>query len=120
MIRSVRRLAALALLSICSLSLAACAVRARTPAVPAKAIPPGPAQVEHGRLQVIGRNLCSGEGKPVQLRGMSTMGLQWQGEVVNDRALAALAEDWKADVVRLALYVGEGGYASHPDLKPGA
>jgi endoglucanase len=48
---------------------------------------------------------------------MSTMGLQWHGEVVNDKAFAALAKDWKADVVRLALYVGEGGYADHPELK---
>jgi len=45
------------------------------------------------------------------------MGLQWMGEVVNDAAFAALAKDWKADVVRLAMYVGEGGYAVHPEIK---
>jgi endoglucanase len=72
---------------------------------------------KYGRLQVVGGKLCDGAGNPVQLRGMSTHGLQWYGEIVNDRAFAALAKDWKADVVRLALYVGEGGYASHPELK---
>ena len=76
-----------------------------------------PLPPKYGRLKVIGKHLCDSNGKPVQLRGMSTMGLQWHGDIVNDRAFAALAKDWKADVVRLALYVGEGGYAAHPELK---
>lgn len=70
----------------------------------------GALSVKEGRL--VGRG-----GKPVQLRGMSTMGLQWYGEIVNDEAFKALALDWKADVIRLALYVGEGGYAKRPSLK---
>ena len=45
------------------------------------------------------------------------MGLQWYGEVVNAKAFTALAKDWQADVVRLALYVGDGGYGKHPELK---
>ena len=73
--------------------------------------------VKHGKLQVVGGHLCDSAGAPVQLKGMSTMGLQWHGEIVNDKAFLALAKDWKADVVRLALYVGEGGYAAHPELK---
>ena len=73
--------------------------------------------VKHGKLQVVGGHICDSAGQPVQLRGMSTMGLQWHGEIVNDKAFAALAKDWNADVVRLALYVGEGGYAAHPELK---
>jgi endoglucanase len=36
--------------------------------------------------------------------------------VVNDKAFAALAKDWKADVVRLPLYIGEDGYSAHPEL----
>jgi endoglucanase len=80
--------------------------------LPSKPIPP-----KYGKLQVIGTHLCDSAGKPVQLHGMSTMGLQWYGGIVNDAAFAALARDWKAEVVRLAMYVGEGGYASHPELK---
>jgi len=76
-----------------------------------------PVPTKHGKLQVIGTHLCDSAGNPVQLRGMSTMGLQWEGGIVNDAAFAALAKDWKADVVRLAMYVGEGGYATHPELK---
>jgi endoglucanase len=79
---------------------------------PTKPIPP-----KYGKLQVIGTHLCDSAGNPVQLRGMSTMGLQWYGAIVNDAAFATLARDWNAEVVRLAMYVGEGGYASHPELK---
>ena len=39
------------------------------------------------------------------------------GGVVNERAFTALVKDWGIDVVRLALHVGEGGYASDPSLK---
>jgi endoglucanase len=92
-----------------------CASAQRPSVLPVPAGPP-PAP-KYGRLQVIGTHLCGADGKPVQLRGMSTMGLHWYGEVVNSAAFTALAKDWKADVVRLALYVGEGGYAAHPDLK---
>ncbi|MFW5972129.1 MAG: carbohydrate-binding domain-containing protein [Bacillota bacterium] len=54
-------------------------------------------------------------GDPIQLRGMSTHGLQWFPEILNDNAFAALSNDWGANVVRLAMYVGENGYASDPD-----
>jgi endoglucanase len=91
---------------------------ASTPRAPAVAVSSGPPPaLKYGRLQVIGTQLCGADGKPIQLRGMSTMGLHWFGEAVNAAAFTALAKDWKADVVRLALYVGEGGYATHPDLK---
>ena len=86
-------------------------------AVPLAAAVAANLPAKYGRLQVVGNKLCDSAGNPVQLRGMSTHGLQWYGEIVNDRAFAALARDWKADVIRLAFYVGEGGYASHPELK---
>lgn len=100
---------------VCGLALLGCASTARGP-VPA-AVVQAPLPARYGKLQVVGTHLCDSSGKPVQLRGMSTMGLQWTGEIVNDAAFAALAKDWKADVVRLAMYVGEGGYAAHPELK---
>jgi len=96
-------------------ALLGCASSARGPAPATVAQAPLPAKF--GKLQVVGTHLCDSSGKPVQLRGMSTMGLQWNGEIVNEAAFAALAKDWKADVVRLAMYVGEGGYAAHPELK---
>lgn len=60
--------------------------------------------------------LCDAGGNPVQLKGMSTFGLQWdEGSwILNEKAFDALAYDWKCDIIRLAMYVQEDGYASHP------
>lgn len=71
-----------------------------------------------GALQVKKINcmptLTDVDGKPIQLRGMSTGGLQWFPASVNSNAFAALAGGWGSNVVRLAMYVGEGGYATTP------
>ena len=61
--------------------------------------------------------LTDSSGQPVQLRGMSTHGLQWYGEIVNENAFAALARDWESNVIRLAMYIGEDGYATNPAVK---
>lgn len=62
------------------------------------------------------KQLCDANGNPIQLKGMSTFGLQWSDGfwVLNDSAFDVLAYDWNCDVVRLAMYVEEDGYASHP------
>ena len=112
--RNIRSPGVSTVLAIC---LSACASTAPGTKTPASGPPASPPPVKHGRLQVIGNHVCGGDGKPVQLRGISTAGLQWFGEVVNDKAFVALSKNWQADVVRLALYVGENGYANHPELK---
>lgn len=48
---------------------------------------------------------------------MSTHGLQWFGQIINPNAFAALSRDWGCNVIRLAMYVGEGGYATNPKIK---
>ncbi|TYQ16900.1 UNVERIFIED_CONTAM: aryl-phospho-beta-D-glucosidase BglC (GH1 family) [Acetivibrio alkalicellulosi] len=74
-----------------------------------------------GALQLVDYNgqltLAGEDGTPIQLRGMSTHGLQWFGEIVNENAFAALANDWESNVIRLAMYVGENGYATNPRVK---
>ncbi|MCR5293217.1 MAG: cellulase family glycosylhydrolase [Eubacterium sp.] len=62
------------------------------------------------------QQLCDENGEAVQLRGMSTFGLQWgDGNwVLNDDAFDALAYDWHCDIIRLAMYVTETGYADNP------
>ncbi|QTH40401.1 cellulase family glycosylhydrolase [Cohnella sp. LGH] len=73
-----------------------------------------------GALRIVEQNgmatLAAENGQPIQLRGMSTHGLQWFPEIINDNAFAALAGDWGANVIRLAMYVGENGYASNPTV----
>jgi endoglucanase len=68
----------------------------------------------NGRLRVCGVHLCNEAGSPVQLRGMSTHGLQWFSKCYGDASLTALARDWHADLLRVSLYVQEGGYESDP------
>ena len=45
---------------------------------------------------------------------MSTHGIQWYANCVNAKSLDVLAKDWKADVLRVSMYVQEDGYASDP------
>lgn len=71
---------------------------------------------QNGQLQVIGLKLCNQYGNPIQLRGMSTHGIQWYGwgSCLTAASLDVLAYDWKADILRISLYVQEGGYQSDP------
>ncbi|MVT10095.1 cellulase family glycosylhydrolase [Chitinophaga tropicalis] len=71
---------------------------------------------QNGQLQVIGLKLCNQYGNPIQLRGMSTHGIQWYGwgSCLTAASLDALAYDWKADILRISLYVQEDGYETDP------
>lgn len=71
----------------------------------------------HGQLQVQGGQLSDAAGDTVQLSGMSTHGIQWYGwdEFLTPDALDALADDWTADLCRVAMYVQEDGYETDPE-----
>lgn len=78
--------------------------------------PPIPAPSTTGALQVVGSQLCGEDGQPVQLRGVSTHGLSWYPEYVNQPLFTQLRNDWGASVVRLAMYTAEyGGYCTDGD-----
>lgn len=64
---------------------------------------------QHGQLSVKNRQLVDKSGKGYQLRGMSTHGLTWFPEFVNESAFKTLRDDWNTNVVRLAMYVDEWG-----------
>ncbi len=69
-----------------------------------------------GALQVCGTALCDSEGRPVQLRGISTHGLAWYPEYVNEACFGELRRNWNMNVIRLALYTAEyGGYCEGGD-----
>ena len=67
---------------------------------------------KYGRLKLNGTQLVSEWGEVIQLRGMSTHGLQYfyDNYVNNENFIEALATGWEADVIRLSMYVNEGGY----------
>ncbi|MDR1640373.1 MAG: glycoside hydrolase family 5 protein [Clostridiales bacterium] len=89
---------------------------------PAPAFPKGSPADLYGRIQVGEidgvRQLLDERGNPVQLRGMSTFGLQWaQGSfILTQKAFENVRDFMGADIIRLAMYVTEGGYASNPGL----
>ena len=70
----------------------------------------------HGALHVSGARLVDAAGNPVQLRGVSTLGLAWFPQFVNEGAFRTLRDDWGANTVRLAMYTcEEGGYLTNGD-----
>lgn len=83
---------------------------------PASTVPPAPSDPkgttpvsQHGQLSVKNGQLVDKNGKGYQLRGMSTHGLTWFPEFVNESAFKTLRDDWNTNVVRLAMYVDEWG-----------
>src|SRR5689334_5378519 len=80
----------------------------------AAALPPGSPAAVNGQLKVCGVKLCNQNGKQIQLRGMSTHGIQWYAQCVKTASLDALANDWHADVLRISMYIQEGGYETNP------
>ena len=81
---------------------------------------PAPAQTvrggvsENGWLQVKGTQLCNEAGEPVVLRGMSSHGLHWFPQYTNAQSVANTAA-YGANLFRVAMYTGEGGYLSQKD-----
>jgi endoglucanase len=83
-----------------------------------KSVEDGKTVVErYGQLQVCGTNLCDRNGNPVQLRGMSSHGLQWHGKFANEDVIRFLRDDWNCQIWRAAMYVTEGGYINSPSVK---
>lgn len=68
----------------------------------------------NGQLKVVGTKLTNQNGYPIQLRGMSSHGIQWYNQCLTDASLDAVAYDWGADVFRISMYIQEGGYETNP------
>lgn len=88
-----------------------CATDAQSLADPEPACPS-----RNGALHVEGRQLTDEHGNAVQLKGISTHGLAWFPDYVNEDAFSLLRHEWKANVIRLAMYPAEsGGYCTDGD-----
>jgi endoglucanase len=83
---------------------------------PSTSVPPTtgtPVQV-NGQLRVCGTKLCNESGQAVQLKGMSTHGIQWFPNCYTDASLDVLAKEWNSDLFRISMYVQEQGYETDP------
>jgi endoglucanase len=65
---------------------------------------------QHGRLRATAHRLCDEHGAEIQLRGMSSHGMQWYPGFMSAKTMAKLRDEWGASVVRLAMYLDEDGY----------
>lgn len=70
---------------------------------------------QHGQLRVEGNRILDEHGAPVQLKGMSFFWSQWMGQYYNYETVKWLRDDWNCTVVRAAMGVDQGGYASNPE-----
>ena len=62
-----------------------------------------------GALRVEGTQLVDCNGNAVQLKGLSTHGLAWFPEYINEDCFRQFREEWNVNVIRLAMYTAEGG-----------
>lgn len=71
-----------------------------------------PSTTTNSGLSVKGTQLVQNE-TPVQLKGISTHGINWFPEYVNQALFTELKNNWNANTVRLAMYTTEyNGYCS--------
>lgn len=69
-----------------------------------------------GSLSVSGTHLEDSSGNIVQLRGLSTHGLSWYPDYINNDFFRQLREDFGVNVIRLAMYTDEyNGYCTGVD-----
>jgi aryl-phospho-beta-D-glucosidase BglC (GH1 family) len=71
----------------------------------------------HGQLRVQGTDLVDASGTPVQLKGISTMWLNWEDRYSTSKAgLQWMRDNWKLTVFRAAMGVEpDGAYLSNPE-----
>ena len=72
----------------------------------------------HGRLSVKGTQLVDKNGKPVQLKGVSTHGINWDVgyPYVTEETFKTIRDKWGVNTVRLAMYTEEyNGYCVTDD-----
>lgn len=68
----------------------------------------------YGQLRVSGNRILDKNGTAVQLRGMSLYWSQWIPKYYTYNTIKWLRDDWKVTVVRAAMAVDNGGYATNP------
>ena len=71
----------------------------------------------NGKLKIKGTDLVNQYDEKIQLKGISTHGIQWYSQYANKEVMSTLKNDWNANLFRIALYTEENGYISNKDLK---
>lgn len=68
---------------------------------------------KYGKLSVKGSRMVGKGGRAVQLKGVSSHGLSWYPQFINEKAMRTMRDKWGVEVVRLAMYTAEyNGYCT--------
>lgn len=70
----------------------------------------------NGWLSLNGTNIVNANGEKFQLKGMSSHGLQWYGDLINEKNIRILRDEWNSNIFRIAMYTSEGGYIDNMSL----
>ena len=71
----------------------------------------------NGKLKVDGKYLVNQYNEKIQLKGISSHGMQWYSNFVNEDSLKYLKENLNINVFRIAMYTKEGGYIDNKSIK---
>lgn len=71
----------------------------------------------NGWLSIKNNTLVNQYGEKIQLKGMSTHGIQWFPKYANAYVMRTLRDEWNSNLFRIAMYTEENGYISNPTLK---
>ena len=71
----------------------------------------------NGKLKINGVDLVNQYNEKIQLRGISTHGIQWYSKFANEDVIKQLRDEWNANVIRIAMYTEENGYIYNKSLK---
>ncbi|OKP95466.1 cellulase family glycosylhydrolase [Paenibacillus sp. P46E] len=72
---------------------------------------------QNGQLRVSGNQLVNQAGEAIQLKGMSSHGVQWFGQYVNYDSMKWMRDNWGITIFRVAMYTQDGGYINDPSQK---
>lgn len=69
----------------------------------------------NGFLKVKGSTLVNQYNNEIQLRGLSSHGLQWYSDLITTENLQYLKENFNINVFRIAMYTAENGYINNKE-----
>lgn len=72
---------------------------------------------QNGWLNIKNRTLVNNKGNKIQLKGMSTHGMQWYGNFATYDNMKYLRDNWNSNLFRIAMYTNENGYIQNNSIK---
>jgi len=69
----------------------------------------------NGSLKVRGKDILNQYNEKIQLKGISSHGLQWFDYLITDENIKTI-KSWGANTIRLAMYTKEGGYIDNSNI----